>query len=80
MRGIILGAPVAATTIGYWFPSGYFFLDGVVAITLGPLGIITWWLGSIRSNVGTHTFHLWMRENGFRADQVLLTQNPNYTP
>jgi hypothetical protein len=32
------------------------------------------------SSGGTHTFNLWMRENGFRADMVLLTQNPNYTP
>jgi hypothetical protein len=32
------------------------------------------------SDPGLHTFNLWMRENGFRADQILLTQNPNYTP
>ena len=23
---------------------------------------------------------LWMREDGFRVDQILLTLDPNYTP
>ncbi|HDD24309.1 MAG TPA: hypothetical protein ENF52_02605, partial [Chloroflexi bacterium] len=35
---------------------------------------------TIYVGAGLHTFNLWMRENGFRADQVLLTQDPSYTP
>ena len=29
---------------------------------------------------GLHTFHLWMREDGFSVDQVLLTQDSGFTP
>lgn len=29
---------------------------------------------------GLHTVKLWMREDGFRVDQILLTLDPNYTP
>jgi hypothetical protein len=28
-------------------------------------------------SAGIHTFHLWMREDGFRADKILLTTNAN---
>jgi murein DD-endopeptidase MepM/ murein hydrolase activator NlpD len=29
---------------------------------------------------GLHTVHLWMREDGFRVDQVLFTQDAGFTP
>jgi glycosidase len=29
---------------------------------------------------GNHTFSIWMRDDGVRIDQVILTTNPNYTP
>jgi len=32
------------------------------------------------STPGTHTFHLWMREDGFRVDKILLTTNAGFTP
>ena len=31
------------------------------------------------SNTGTNTFHIWMRDAGFRLDRVLLTRNPNFS-
>jgi DNA-binding sugar fermentation-stimulating protein len=29
---------------------------------------------------GVHTVNVWMREDGFRLDKVVLTTNPDYTP
>jgi glycosidase len=31
-------------------------------------------------SAGSHTFSLWMRDDGFRVDEVILTTNPNFTP
>lgn len=31
------------------------------------------------SNTGTNTFHIWMRDAGFRLDRVLLTRNANFS-
>lgn len=38
------------------------------------------WLAGDDQPGSLHTFNLWMCENGFRADQVLLTQNAGYAP
>ncbi|MGY0217397.1 tandem-95 repeat protein [Endozoicomonadaceae bacterium StTr2] len=32
------------------------------------------------TETGRHQLNLWMREDGFRADKVLLTKDSNYTP
>ena len=32
------------------------------------------------SSTGTHTFNIWMREDGARIDKIVLTTNPNYVP
>jgi len=32
------------------------------------------------STPGVHTFQLWMREDGMRADKIVLTTNSSYTP
>ncbi len=31
------------------------------------------------SNTGTNTFHIWMRDAGFRLDRILLTRNTNFS-
>ncbi len=30
--------------------------------------------------IGIHTVNIWMREDGFRIDKIVLTTNPGYTP
>ena len=42
-------------------------LDGVVATI-------------VVSSPGVHTFNLWMREDGFRVDKIVLTTNSGFTP
>ncbi len=32
------------------------------------------------TTAGVHTFHVRMREDGWRCDKIVLTTNPNYTP
>ena len=32
------------------------------------------------STAGVHTFNLWMREDGFMVDKILLTKSSSYTP
>ena len=32
------------------------------------------------AQTGVKTVNLWMREDGFRADKIVLTTNPNYKP
>ena len=32
------------------------------------------------TSAGLHTIHIWMREDGFRFDKLLLTTNQGYTP
>ncbi len=32
------------------------------------------------TSTGVHTFNLWMREDGFRVDKVILTTNAGFTP
>ena len=59
--------------------------------TLGVSQFNTWkWTNSAAGSAtpvaitvpaaGTHTFHVWMNDAGFRLDRVILTRNPNYTP
>ena len=31
------------------------------------------------TNIGTNTFHIWMRDAGFRVDRILLTRNANFS-
>jgi hypothetical protein len=31
-------------------------------------------------SAGEHTVHLWMREDGFSLDRLLLTADASYTP
>jgi hypothetical protein len=31
-------------------------------------------------SAGVHTFNVWMREDGFRLDKIILTPDANYTP
>jgi hypothetical protein len=32
------------------------------------------------SSIGIHTVNIWMREDGFRIDKIILTTDPNYKP
>ncbi|UCD58273.1 MAG: hypothetical protein JSV16_03935, partial [Candidatus Hydrogenedentota bacterium] len=32
------------------------------------------------STAGIHTFNIWMREDGFVIDKIVLTSNSSYTP
>ncbi|MBI4663332.1 MAG: hypothetical protein HY735_31410 [Verrucomicrobia bacterium] len=50
----------------------------------------TWrWVGNIQGNTrstievpttGLHTVNIWMREDGFALDKVIITSDPNYSP
>ncbi len=68
-------------------------LDGATntanAITLAANQLNGWHWTSLRASLpaatvtggpGSHTFSLWMREDGMRVDRVLLAANPNLVP
>jgi len=46
------------------------------SITLDASTRATFNVGS----TGIHTVNIWMREDGFRIDKIVLTTNPSYTP
>lgn len=46
--------------------------DASATRTIGGLATLT-------AATGTHTFHLWMREDGFKVDRVILAVTSNFT-
>ena len=65
------GAEVAtATRIGS-FPTGYNWLNGTMDATIATINVAT---------AGVHVVNVWMREDGFVFDKIVLTTNAGYTP
>jgi hypothetical protein len=73
--------------------SGHVGLDGAVVSTAERMegGSTTGWsweryqIGGARSQVniasaGLHTLNVWMREDGYRIDKIVLTTNINWSP
>ncbi|MCI0459520.1 MAG: immunoglobulin domain-containing protein [Gemmataceae bacterium] len=58
-------------------------IEGVLAINGTPTTANRWFEGIVTVNVttvGVHTLNLWMREDGFVVDKILLTSNASFTP
>ena len=63
--------PASSSKITGFPPGGFVWSRTTVASTLATL---------IVSNTGPHTVSVWMREDGFVFDKLLLTTNNNYNP
>jgi hypothetical protein len=71
--GIDGQAPTTADRISgcNWHTSGWYWCNSTMD---GPRATL------VISTPGLHTLNLWMREDGFRVDRVLLTTDSTYTP
>jgi len=65
-------AVASATRISKWYQrSSLTWVNATMDATRATIQVPT---------VGEHTLNLWMREDGFVIDKIVLTTNPNYTP
>jgi hypothetical protein len=69
---VMLGLDGALTTRLTGFPGGQGYVWGNTAV--GDSGPIT------VNSTGNHIINIWMREDGFVADKILLTSDNAYTP
>ena len=69
--GIDGTAPASAAQIGK-FPNSWTW-KGTKQVGSQPATIVV-------STPGVHTFNLWMREDGFMVDKILLTKSSSYVP
>ena len=53
------------------FPASYGWSNNTMDTAIATINVTT---------AGTHTFNLWMREDGFIVDKIVLTTNASYTP
>ena len=73
---VLVGLDGAITTaIGNsgWTTNAGFYWDGAANVLAGSDAIVI-------TNTGPHVINVWMRENGFDFDKLVLTTNANYTP
>lgn len=68
--GIDGSGPASADKIGI-FPSSWSWRRSTMD---GPVAMI------VVGSPGVHSFHLWMREDGFIVDKILLTTSSSYIP
>ena len=73
---VLVGLDGAITTaIGNsgWTTNAGFYWDGAANVLAGSDAIVI-------TNTGPHVINVWMREDGFDFDKLVLTTNANYTP
>ncbi|HWD18986.1 MAG TPA: immunoglobulin domain-containing protein [Verrucomicrobiae bacterium] len=69
---ILVGLDGVLTTLWTGFPQGQGYVWGNTPIAgSGPMVVTT---------PGIHVVNVWMREDGFAFDKLLITSNPNYVP
>jgi hypothetical protein len=67
------GALAAAIGNSGWTTNEGFYWDGAANVIAGSDAIVI-------TNAGVHVINVWMREDGFDFDKLVLTTSTNYTP